>query len=47
MNGIDDLKTSLQEEEQMYDNYDFLDPFSDTQDWHSNKWIIARNILLK
>ena len=36
-NEIDDLETSLQQEEQVYDNYDFLDRFSDTQDWQEDQ----------
>ena len=33
MNEFYDLVISLEQEEQMYNSYDILGPFSDTQDW--------------
>ena len=33
MNEFYDLVISLEQEEQTYNSYDILDPFSDTHDW--------------
>ena len=37
MNEIDNLETSLEQEEQMYDSCDFLNSFTDTQDWQEDQ----------
>ena len=50
MNEIDNLETSLEQEEQVYDSCDFLNPFSDTPDWQEDQlaeFSIEQGLLLQ
>ena len=50
INEIDSLETSLEQEEQVYDSCDFLNPFSDTQDWQEDQlaeFLVEQELLLQ